>query len=554
MTSDMIAPTLAAMVEHFFAVIRNNPNESDTARSTGTTRGAPIHQKTMSTKTNTLTLMAAAAALAAHGQTAPSATSTNQPQTAPLEKAVQDIKKPVSWFSWDADLRLRNEYYNDARSLNQNKVNHEQDYFRIRPRLWTAITPVKGLSLNADITTEQRDYIDPSDSGAYNTGAEKNPKWKSSQKGYYGYDVAYGIVDRLNLQYTNSLLDNPFFVCVGRQDITLNDGWLVADGTPLDGSSTLYLDSAKVTFGLPAIHSTFDVIGIVQDADPNDWLPVINNQSRAVTEQDERGAIFNYNNNAIKEANLGAYFIYKGDTKLHGGTQPLGSAAGDDADIYTVGGRVYGLPQDNLKYSAEAAYQFGQRRDPSINQTELDPSAKVSNPANDYRDISAFGANAKATYMFKDSMDNQATMVYEFLSGDNNGTKKDEMFDVLWGRYPRWTDIYTYVYVKENNKIAAYNNYHRFGPTWSCKPFDKTEVSLTYNVLFADQDTPTRQQDTGAFTDTGFFRGQYVQTLLKYTFNSHVKTLLQGEVFFPGDFYTSDKMMSFVRAEVTLTF
>jgi hypothetical protein len=336
-------------------------------------------------------------------------------------------------------------------------------------------------------------------------------------------------------------------VIIGRQDLVLNEGWLAADGTPLDGSTTSFFDAAKLTYEFKDIQTTVEAIGIIQSADPNEWLPVINDQNRAVGDQDERGGILNINNATIKELNVGGYFIYKGDKALHNVvTRPAGTH-GDDADIYTLGGRLSGLVNDHIKYSAEGAYQLGQRRDTTITDS-------VAADSDGYRDISAFGVNAKASYLIKDSLDNQPGFAYEFLSGDNKGTKNDEMFDVLWGRYPRWTDIYTYVYVKENNRIAQYNNYHRFGPTWSLKPFKKADLSLAYNVLFSDQNTPTRQADASAFTDKGYYRGQYLQSIFKYKFTQHISTLLQGEVFFPGNFYTSDKVMSFLRAEIMLTF
>lgn len=510
----------------------------------------------MTIKTEILSMMTVAAALAAQGQTStpsatPSATATvnaNAPKLSPLEQSIQDIKNPTPWLSWGADLRLRNEYYNNDRTLKQDKANHEQDYFRIRPRLWTSITPIKDLSLNARITTEMRDYVDPSDSSAFNLN--KNPAWSSSTKGYYGYDWAYGIIDTLNIKYKN-IADSGATLTVGRQDFMLNDGWLTGDGTPLDGSTTAYLDAARLTYDFKEQHTTVDAIGLLQYARPDAWLPTINEQHRAVADQNEKGGILNINNTTIKEANVGAYFIYKNDKRLTI-NPPLG-ANGDNADIYTVGARVNGVCADHWKYSAEGAYQFGRRCDTNINKNLLDPVAQVNDPTKDYRDISAFGVNSKLSYLFNDSMKNTVGLAYEFLSGDNKNTKNDEMFDVLWGRYARWTDLYTYVYVKENRHIGAYNNYHRFGPTWTLTPVNKLDVSLTYNVLWADQTTPTRNSDNAAFAG-GSFRGQYIQSLFRYKFNQHVAALLQGEAFVPGNFYASNKLISFIRAELSFTF
>src|SRR6266542_3295721 len=52
-------------------------------------------------------------------------------------------------------------------------------------------------------------------------------------------------------------------------------------------------------------------------------------------------------NSSIKAANLTGYFIYKHDTRI---SSPLGRC-GDNADLYTVGGRLSGLFGANARRS-----------------------------------------------------------------------------------------------------------------------------------------------------------------------------------------------------------
>ena len=57
-----------------------------------------------------------------------------------------------------------------------------------------------------------------------------------------GLEWRYGIVDTLNVKW-NNIFDQPLSITAGRQDIMLGDAddwWLVADGTPGDGSWTMY--------------------------------------------------------------------------------------------------------------------------------------------------------------------------------------------------------------------------------------------------------------------------------------------------------------------------
>jgi hypothetical protein len=183
----------------------------------------------------------------------------------------------------------------------------------------------------------------------------------------------------------------------------------------------------------------------------------------------------------------------------------------------------------------------------------------VKTPVNvgaDWRDISAYGANARLTYLFKDRFNNQASLVFECLSGDDPNTKgTDEMFDVLWGRWPRWSELYIYSYINETGKkIAQINNLMRIGGSWSVSPLKNLIFSTTYNALFAPEATPTRTVNAGLFSQDGNFRGHYLQAVLKYQFSKHVSGHLWNECIFPGDFYTHSDTMSFLRAELLFTF
>ena len=202
---------------------------------------------------------------------------------------------------------------------------------------------------------------------------------------------------------------------------------------------------------------------------------------------------------------------------------------------------------EHWNYSAEGAYQFGRK------QYQYNPPVTAPLDEN-FHNLSAFGVNSKISYLFKDEMNDQLSMVFEFLSGDNPKTGNDEMFDVLWGRWPQWSEMYNiYSYVNET-RVGQTANLIRFGPTWSVEPIKDMNFSLSYNALFADQDVPTQATVPTAFTGTGDFRGHYLQSIIKYKFTKHLSGLLMGEFLFPGDFYASRAVMDFVRAEIMYTF
>ncbi len=506
----------------------------------------------------------AATLLAAPAQNNPTAAATATPALGPVEQAIQDIKKPAPWLTWGGDIRLRNEYFNNGLSLTTDPAVsrlfgpvHEQDYFRMRGRVWMTVAPTEDLSLNVRLAAEPREFMKSSTFDTYYEGA--------------GMQWRYGIFDNLNLQWKKPL-DLPVTVTVGRQDVFLGDGWLVGDGTPNDGSFSFFVDAARLTLDLKDQHTTVDAIGLVQYARPDAWLPTVGASTSqgadpeplSLTDQNEKGAILWVANKSIPQANVDAFFIYKHDSRINDSPALL---FGDNADIYTLGASISGALDDHWKYVAEGAYQFGQKQDPFLNVGGANPLLSPSAQTTGFRDIDAFAVQSKLTYMVKDSLNTQASLSYEFLSGDKPNTRNDEMFDVLWGRWPQWSEVYNiYSYVQET-RVGQTANLHRIGPTLTLTPVKNLDLSASYYVLLADQAVATRSEylagpalglPIGALghpfsNDDGIFRGHYLQGVLKYKFSKHLSGHLWAEFVFPGDYYTSREMITFLRAEMMFT-
>jgi hypothetical protein len=463
------------------------------------------------------------AAAQSTSSTASAEKKSSAPQVSDTEKWIQESKKPCQYFTWGGDLRIRNEYYNNALSLNPHSPVEEQDYWRFRARVWASIIPVTNVSLNIRLTTEPREYM------------------MAAPAGQRGLDWTEGIIDNLNLKWAN-ILDTGLTLTAGRQDIFLGDPmnwWLVADGTPNDGSRTFYFDAARLTYEIPDKKLTFDAIGIYQYADNDNWLPIINNQLKSVTEQNEKGAILYVSDKYFKAINWDAYFMYKHDDFKY--------AKGDDANLYTLGAKLTGEPIDNWKYSLEGAYQFGQRN----SRTATKIGTVTSYTAMPEQDVSAFGIVGRLTYLFKDKMDEQVRLNVEYETGDDPSTKgRNEGFDLLWGRWPRWSEMYIYDVVNET-RVAQTGNLIRVGPGYSITPCKDLTWTIDYNALFADQNS---NSNTALFSSDGKFRGHYFQSVLRYKFNPHLSGHLWGEILLPGDFYTYHQINSFFRVELMMTY
>jgi hypothetical protein len=458
-----------------------------------------------------------------------------------FDDCVKEMKNPTDWFNWGADIRVRNEYYNNIVSLSPASALSEQDVVRYRGRLWTSVTPVTNLSVNARVSAEPRLWVNPSFVTAFN--GESGMEWR------------YGIVDNLNVKWSN-IFDQPLTITAGRQDILLGDyydWWLVADGTPGDGSWTFFLDSIRLAYDAKNIKTKFDLVYIYQNAKPDEWLPTIGSSSFVhpdlntrtdyqLTEQNEQGVIAYLSNASIENTKIDGYFIYKRDNQQTFERLGTDTVFGDNANIYTFGGKLTGTPWEHWQYSTEGAYQCGTKED------------RISGVFAS-RDIDAYGGKLKLTYLFKDQLNNQLSLVGEYLSGDNPKTGKDEMFDLLWGRWPRWSELYIYSFIPETGgKIAQMNNIGRVGPSWSCNPIKGMTASVMYNALFAPEETPTRTVAPTLFSNNGNFRGHYLQAVLKHQFTKTISGHLWGEWIWEGDYYAQRDLMTFLRAEMMFTF
>ncbi|MEI8197677.1 MAG: hypothetical protein WCI73_17415, partial [Phycisphaerae bacterium] len=218
-------------------------------------------------------------------------------------------------------------------------------------------------------------------------------QWENTPPGKCANDWSFVYVDIINMKLNLPQINGSF--TLGRQEIMLGDGWLVMDGTPLDGSTTLYFDAARFNLTVKDIQTTFDAIYINQYANNDKWLPTINDGDQQEFEQDEKGVILYGSNKTLQNTTIDGYFIYKHDEAIQSYVIP-GSHGGNNSDIYTVGSRVERLLDEHWKARLEGAYQLGDK-----NSLPLD----------------AWGAVGRMTYMFNDAYKNQLFVAGEALPG-----------------------------------------------------------------------------------------------------------------------------------------
>jgi hypothetical protein len=432
------------------------------------------------------------------------------PSARPPPGAIEQIdawldktKAPAPWLTWGADLRFRADYL-DAANLNSRLPGHETSQQKYRPRWWSTLTPAKGVDVNARIIWE----------GRHNSEPHNLPTFVPNEV----------LIDVLNLRLTHPA-GLPLTLTVGRQDIVLGDGWLVGDGTPLDGARTTFFDAVRLTLDLRDVQTIADLIYLDHDYDSDRWIPPLEGMPAPLMEQDERGFILWVANRSLKNTEVDGYYIYNVAQRV--------ARNGDEAYLHTFGGRAAGDLGDRWRYRAEGAHQFGARNG---------------------RSLRAFGFTSAVTYLLKDAWKGQVRGTYEFLSGDDPDTRTNEAFVVPWGRYDRFSQILGTTWALETRKYEI-TNLHRLGPGFACHPTGAVELSGDYYLMFADENSMTGVTNRRSFSADGKFRGQMLQAQARWQMTRHLKSRILVEFFFPGNYYTDYRgdMATFLRGELYFT-
>ena len=355
------------------------------------------------------------------------------------------------------------------------------------------------------------------------------------------YDFDEAIFDHFNIQWRN-VMDMPLTLTVGRQDIILGTGWLVLDGTPADGSRTIFFDAIRAQYQLTDA-TNLDMIYIQQYDDEDRYIKPFNhgavaNRRHLTNKADERGFIFYLTNKAESGQQRELYYIYKNEEPSEW-NEHYGTGAGISADIHTIGGRLSGPINDNWSYSAEMAKQWGSRN----GETQR-----------------GLGANTRLMYAFNDPKNNEVHVGYEYLSGDDpDTTGTDEKFDTLWGDWPQYQrggDLQSYIWTFEG-ALGEVTNLHRLGVGHSFKPNDVWTINTDYNLMWADETNPgpLGAAPLGANTLTDHnFRGHMISGLATYSCCKKFRTQFMLDYFIPGEYYQTRDDAFFARINLEWTF
>ncbi len=424
-----------------------------------------------------------------------------------LQAGFLDDTVKSEWFQVGGDFRIREVGFNNIITWDADNDADQQHFWRLRTRLYFQAEPIEQITAYTRLTNEWRYYA-----------KEKNRFHPLRDE---------VILDNAYLNFSG-FGDIPLCLKVGRQDLIYGEGFLILDGTPLDGSRTIFSDAAKLTLDLE--QTKIDFLAIWNTG--KQWFAV-NKNTEPLGAGDPPGRLdsqtiglfgaYLTNTGLIEKQKIEAYYLLK-----RGLVNDYAPDKWPDNTINIIGGRFSGSLTDQLSYGAEATLQVGDYGDHSM---------------------TAFGGYGRGTYTLTDlECKPSLSLEYVYLSGDDPDDRNYGGWDPVLARWPKWSELYIYSQVPEKD-IAYWTNTQIYRAKFSLAPIERMTVDLVYQYLRANE----AGTGTGVF-GTGKDRGQNPQFILKYAFNDWLSGHLWGEYFMPGNFYAGDDDGFFARWQLLAKF
>jgi hypothetical protein len=403
-----------------------------------------------------------------------------------------------------ASVRLRYEYWENFFDF-ENATDDIRSYFRFKESVWGRLNFTDNLSLYGKLTDEFKVYA--------HAPASVDTT----------FDINEIIFDNLYFNAKN-IFGLPVDMRIGRQDFIFvyGEGFLIMDGTPMDGSRTYYFNAAKAVWHMGEKNS----LDFLYITNPNNeqYLVIINEQNpkQLLNYTDEEAFVAYLKSDFLKNAHIEAYYIYK-----HEDGQSAAKLQAQEGEINTVGSFVkYNISPFVLR--GQLAYQYG------------------SYGSNDRKGL---GGYLFLDIAFKETMwAPKISIGGLYLSGDNPSTAKNEGWNPLFSRWPWMSELYLFSYVSESG-IGYWTNLVMWRVEIGIVPFEKAKLRVWYNFLRANE------IPVDALFGTGKERGHLLQARADYKIGKHVSTYFLAEYFIPATFYksTADNAM-FLRTELRFKF
>jgi len=374
--------------------------------------------------------------------------------------------------------RFRFEAWDNAVSLDDTAADASA-YTRNRTTLGLSWKAAGNLEVLGKVTNEFRVYLAPKD------------------RAFNAHEL---FVDNLYIKWT---LPGrvPFAVTAGRQDLNFGEGFVIADGTPGDGSRSYYFNALRLDADLAKGHRLTAFAHATKATDR--CLPVVNPRPQALAEQPEK-ALALYYAGAFGKTKLDAYAVHK--------TTDANEAWPVPARTDTFGARAVTVLSKPLSLTAEAALQTGGYGDAGR---------------------SAYGAILHLDYDLAGTLPllKSAVVGGIHLSGDDPATARIEGWDPIFSRWPKWSESYIYTYTRES-RPSYWSNLSSLYATLAFDFGARSDGHIMVQQMGANQVQP------GAFPGgTGRGRGTLFRGRLNYKISKFLTGRFIWEHLDPGSFY-----------------
>jgi hypothetical protein len=376
--------------------------------------------------------------------------------------------------------RFRFEAWDNAVSLDDT-ASDGSAYTRNRTTLGLDWKPLKNLEVLGKVTNEFRVYLTPKD------------------RAFSWHEL---FLDNLFVKWT---LPGrvPFTVTAGRQDINLGEGFVIADGTPGDGSRSYYFNALRVDAGLAKGHTLTAFAHATRATDR--YLPVVHPKPQALAEQPE-AALALYYAGTFGKTKLDAYAVRK--------TTDANEAWPIATRTETFGARAVASLAKPLSLTVEAAFQTGKAGEAGR---------------------AATGAIAHLDYDLKGTLPllKSAVLGAILLSGDDPSTARVEGWDPIFSRWPKWSESYIYTYTRESRQSYWSN----LSSIYAQLAFDLGTRSDGHLMVMP---MGAGRVQAGDFPGgAGRYRGTLLRGRLNYKVSKYLTGRFIWEHFTPGSFYVA---------------
>ena len=405
---------------------------------------------------------------------------------------------PANRLELGFEERARTENWDNSTDFNQKAVDARHQW-RFRTRAWAKLSAGANTDFVLGLANESRKLTTP----------------------HVALTMDETVFETLYLDHRFS---DGASVRIGRQNLTKGDGFILMDGSPLDGSRVAYFNA--VDLGWTAGKSRLDLL-VISDPYRDQYLPRIHDRTKSLIETDENALGLYWTGAGPASAALDIYYFYKAETD---DTRPLTSTVRQGNRMFhTLGARCTRDFAGGWTAKAELAGQAGGQQLRS--------------------DIQAWGAQTSVRKTFAHAAKPSLLLGWTGLSGDDPATTTNEGWDPLFSRYPKWSELYIYTQVGERG-VAYWTNLSMWQAEARLTPAKPLDLRATYYRMAAFHRFPGKS----AIYANGTQRGDLYEARADYKLNDNWRGHVVGEYLMPGDFYTHGDYGWFFRAEVSCTF